>query len=75
MSEAKLIAGTFQGENNPKAKKVICIETNQIFNTIKEASEVMHINRDGISKTCRGIQKKQEDIIENITINLINGIY
>lgn len=58
MSEAKLIAGTFQGENNPKAQKVICIETNQIFNTIKEASETMHINRDGISKTCRGIQKK-----------------
>lgn len=58
MSEAKLIAGTFQGKNNPKAQKVICIETNQIFDTIKEASEIMCINRDSISKTCRGIQKK-----------------
>lgn len=27
------------GANNPCARKVICIETQQIFNTIKEASE------------------------------------
>ena len=57
MSEAKIKAKTFQGENNPKAQKVICIETNQIFNTIKEAAIFMKVTPGGISKACRGEQK------------------
>ena len=28
-----------QGENNPSAKKVICVETGEVFNTMKEACE------------------------------------
>ena len=47
------------GANNPAAKKVICVETGKVFNTIKDAhnaigkkgiSEVLH----GRSKTCAG---------------------
>lgn len=30
---------TYKGGNNPNAKKVLCIETNKVFNTIQEALE------------------------------------
>lgn len=58
MSEAKLLAGTFQGENNPKAQKVICIETQEIFNTLTEAANWCGLKSySSISKCCKGIQK------------------
>lgn len=58
MREAKLIAGTFQGSNNPKAQKVRCIETNEIFNTLKDAAKWAGLKYgDSISKACRGISK------------------
>ena len=41
-------------KNNPelaadKWKKIRCIETQKIYNSIKEASETMHISRGNIS--------------------------
>lgn len=38
-------------------KKVICIETGQVFDSIKEAGEVLNVNKDSISKCCRGVGK------------------
>ena len=56
MREAKLIAGTFQGKNNPKARKVICLETKQIFNTLTEAALFCNLKSYiSISQACRGI--------------------
>lgn len=49
ISEAKT------GDNNPMAKKVICLETKQVFNCIKDASE--WCGKKGISGCCRGQQK------------------
>lgn len=46
------------GSNNPRAKKVRCIETGQIFNTIKEAeNKYNNGKRSNISAVCRGIKK------------------
>ena len=32
----------------------MCIETGQIFNSIKEAEEYFHTSQDCIGKVCRG---------------------
>lgn len=44
-----------QGEN--KVKKVICVTTNVIFNSITEASKYYNINRGAISQCCCGKSK------------------
>ena len=44
-----------KGEYHPRAKKVICITTNKIFNTTKEASEFYDIKaKSHISACCKG---------------------
>ena len=45
------------GAENPSAKKVMCIETGEIFETIKEASEQKHANKNHISSCCNGHRK------------------
>ena len=42
--------------NNTHSVKVCCIETGEIFNTIKEASIKTKANRDCISACCKGKQ-------------------
>lgn len=46
------------GEENPRARKIICVETKEVFNTIKEANETYHANvvqcLKGRSKTAGG---------------------
>lgn len=42
------------GGNNPSAKKVINLDTNEIFNTLTEASEKYNISKQMISKVCNG---------------------
>ena len=46
--------GKYTGAKNPKAHKVICIETKQIFGCTKDASEWCHGN---VSMCCRGVNK------------------
>lgn len=45
------------GEKHWNATKVLCIETGEVFNTLKEASEWLGIHYTNISKCCRGITK------------------
>ena len=45
------------GANSPSAKRVICIETGEIYQTMIEASVKTGIYKSGISKCCRGVQK------------------
>lgn len=45
------------GENNPFAKKVICITTGLTFNTMNDAGSYYNIEANKISKCCRGEQK------------------
>ena len=44
-------------EKNPNARKVICITTGQIFNTIKEAGIEMKTQGSHITSCCRGERK------------------
>ena len=45
------------GNKNPSAKKVQCIETGEIFDTIKQAGEWCHIGHSDIAALIRGKQK------------------
>jgi group I intron endonuclease len=47
-----LKVGLYTGENHPKARKVRCIETGEVFNTIKEAEEKYKISHGKISDVC-----------------------
>ena len=43
-----------EGNKNPNAKKVICITTNEIFETITEGAKKYNCNRSHISSCCNG---------------------
>jgi group I intron endonuclease len=45
------------GADNPSAKKVKCVETGIIFETIKEAADQTHANKNHISSCCNGHRK------------------
>ena len=62
----------YLGENNPRATKVKCVETEQVFNTMKEAQAAYHIRRHllEVSKKRlfemrRNLPKKLELLREN----------
>lgn len=54
---SKVKKDKYKGKNNPKAKKVYCIELNITFNTLKEASEKLNICRSSIGDCLHGRQK------------------
>ena len=39
-------------------RKIICLETNKVYESIKKASEELNVKQSGISKVCRGIMKQ-----------------
>ena len=56
----KLISEALKGENHPRRRKVKCIETGTVFNTLSEASEWCcgHTNMRGkISEVCNNKRK------------------
>ena len=56
ISEA-LSSKKLYGGNNPNSRKVICITTDKIFDSIIEASEYYNIpSRGGITACCKGVQ-------------------
>ena len=57
ISETRIERGVAKGKNNPSAKAVICITTNQIFDTMKEAGEYYKTCNTGISMCCKGKRK------------------
>lgn len=52
ISESK--KGRFTGEENPRARKVKCIETGEIFDTVTQASKWGGTQRGSIAKQIRG---------------------
>lgn len=50
----KKISSVMAGNKNPRCRKVKCIETNKIFDFIKEAAKFYNINYQCISLNCRG---------------------
>lgn len=55
MSEAK--KGKYIGKNNPNGKQIYCIELDQYFDSITEASGIIGCSYSGISKVLCGEQK------------------
>jgi group I intron endonuclease len=51
--------GKNRGENS-KAKKIICLNDEKIFDCMKDCSEYYNINYDGIRKTCKGKSKSSK---------------
>jgi hypothetical protein len=50
--------GKYGDEKNPRARKVICIETGEVFNCIKYANIKYNINRGKITEVCKGRRKR-----------------
>ncbi len=46
-----------KGSNNPNAKKIICIETKELFGSIKETSIKKYLSYTALKKCCKGKQK------------------
>lgn len=44
--------------NHYRAKKVICIETGEIFDSVTEAAKSVNGTRESIGRACRGLAKK-----------------
>ena len=55
LSEAR--KGKYEGKNNPSATKVYCVELEQYFDTVKEASEFVGCNKSNISQALKGKRK------------------
>lgn len=67
MSEAK--QGKYDGENNPRARKVYCLETGKTYNCISDASRELGVNH--ISDVCNGKLKQTHGYHFYYTENII----
>lgn len=47
------IKKTYTGSKHPRAKKVICADTGETFETIKQAAEKYNISHGHISQACK----------------------
>ncbi len=53
----KKISKSMKGSKHPRARKVKCIETEEVFNTVKEASISKSTNQNSIYMVCKGEYK------------------
>lgn len=44
----------FKGSNHPQARKIQCIETGEIYGSLKDASEILHINYSTLRSHLQG---------------------
>ena len=62
------LKNTMCGKHNPAAKRVLCITTGEIFETLKDAADKYKISSSNISSCCRGKLKttggKQWEYVE-----------
>ena len=54
ISENRIKSGIAKGKNNPKAIKVICKNTGEIFDCIKDAAKKYNVNAKVIGRVCMG---------------------
>ncbi len=45
------------GKDAIRSKKVLCVETNKMFDSIKQAAEFYNLTRSNISTVCKGFRK------------------
>lgn len=53
----KKMSESRKGEKNPKAKKIICVTTGEIFDCIKHGGEKYNVHSSDISRCCTGKRK------------------
>ena len=46
-----------KGDKNPSARKVKCVTTGEVFNTMKEACEKYKVNTSHMCDCCKGKRK------------------
>lgn len=46
-----------KGGNNPRAKKIICLTTNEVFDCAKDAGRKYNLTNSIILKCCKGVHK------------------
>lgn len=56
-SRNKRISKKMKGSKNPTARKVKCVTTNEIFDTLTEAYEEYNVNQGNICECCKGKRK------------------
>ena len=67
----KMMKGFFEkctGSNHYDAKQIICINTQEIFNTIISAAEKYHINDVDINKCCKGKRLSCGKLDDNVPL-------
>jgi group I intron endonuclease len=52
---SKLKKGLYVGDKHPKARKVRCLDTGEVFNTIKEAEQKYNISHGKITQVCQNM--------------------
>lgn len=65
--EKALLTTSEEGKKH-NIRKVICITTNKIFNSVKEAGEFYNIDRSGITKCCKGKLKTYGKLQDKIKL-------
>ena len=56
--QSEIITGRYRGSNNPRARKVQCIETGETFNCIMDAADSINKNRSNLSDHLGGKTKQ-----------------
>jgi len=56
------------GKDNPKSKSVICINTGEIFDTVKKAQDKYGVSDGNICACCKGKRKSAGKIKDNIKL-------
>ena len=55
LSESRKFSGCSKGEKNPRAKKVICLETGLVYGYSGEAANALNLSAGQIRKCCNGV--------------------
>ena len=60
--ERKQQISTFMNTNHPRARKVRCIETGEIYNSARKAAEAYGVGHSSISRVCNGERKSIKNL-------------
>lgn len=57
-----------KGKNNPTARKILCVTTGEVFNSLKEASEKYKVNSSNICNCCKNKRKYTKSPINGLKL-------
>ncbi|WP_107602627.1 GIY-YIG nuclease family protein [Clostridioides difficile] len=53
IKQSRIMMGKYINEKNPRATKVVCLNTKEVFDTLKQAGEKYNIEKGNLSSTCK----------------------